>query len=69
MDLDLSEDQRAVRDLCREFAQAEIAPRAAHFDETGEFPYELVAGMGRLGLFALPFPEQVGGAGGDFLSY
>jgi len=69
MDFDLSDEQRAVRDLCRDFAQNEVAPRAAHYDETAEFPYDLVAGMARLGLFGLPFPESVGGAGGDFLSY
>ena len=55
--------------MVRDFAQAEIAPAAAHYDETGEFPYDLVAGMARLGLFALPFPEDIGGAGGDFISY
>ncbi|MFN2451759.1 MAG: acyl-CoA dehydrogenase family protein [Candidatus Dormibacteria bacterium] len=69
MDFDLSAEQEAIRDTCRDFARGEIAPRAAHHDRTGEFPYELVAGMGRLGLFALPFPESEGGAGGDFLSY
>src|SRR5438309_10093775 len=69
MDFELSGDQRAIRELCREFAENEIAPKAAHYDQTGEFPYDIVAGMARLGLFALPFPERVGGAGGDFLSY
>ena len=47
----------------REHRPAQIAPRAAHYDETGDFPYDLVAGMARLGLFALPFPEEIGGAG------
>ena len=69
MDFELSDEQRAIRDLCRDFARNDIAPRAAHHDETGDFPYELVGGMARLGLFALPFPESVGGTGGDFLSY
>jgi len=69
MNFDLSDEQRAIRDVARDFAQGEIAPRAAGYDETGDFPYDLVAGMGRLGLFALPFPERVGGAGGDFVSY
>ena len=69
MNFDLSDEQRQIRDAVRDFAQSEIAPRAAHYDETGEFPYDLVAGMARLGLFALPFPEEIGGAGGDFLSY
>jgi short/branched chain acyl-CoA dehydrogenase len=69
MDFELSSEQCAIRDLAREFAHGEVAPRAAHHDETGEFPYEQVAGMGRLGFFALPFSEAAGGVGGDFLSY
>ena len=69
MDFDLTDEQRAVRDVCRDFAQGEVAPRAAAYDESGDFPYELVAGMARLGLFGLPFPESVGGAGADMVSY
>jgi butyryl-CoA dehydrogenase len=69
VNFDLSDEQRAIRTTVRGFAQDEIAPRAAAYDESGEFPYDLVAGMARLGLFALPFPESEGGAGGDFVSY
>ncbi|MBV9100148.1 MAG: acyl-CoA dehydrogenase family protein [Candidatus Dormibacteraeota bacterium] len=69
MDFELNDEQRHIRSTVRDFAQAEIAPTAAAYDESGEFPYEWVRGMARLGLFALPFPESVGGAGGDFLSY
>ena len=69
MDFDLSTEQRQIRDTVRDFAQGEIAPRAAQYDESGDFPYEVVAGMAKLGLFALPFAESVGGAGGDFMSY
>lgn len=69
MNFDLTPEQVAIRDLCREFAREEIAPRAAEYDRREEFPYEIVAKMGDLGLFALPFPEEVGGSGGDFLSY
>ena len=69
MNFELSDEQRHIRDVVRDFAQGEIAPRAAHYDATGDFPYDLVAGMARLGLFALPFPEEIGGAGGDFVSY
>ena len=69
MDFDLTTEQRNIRDVVREYARAEIAPTAHHYDETGDFPYAWVRGMGRLGLFALPFPESVGGAGGDYLSY
>ncbi|MFN2582776.1 MAG: acyl-CoA dehydrogenase family protein [Candidatus Dormibacteria bacterium] len=69
MDFELSDEQRHIRDVVRDFARAEIAPTAAQYDESGEFPYEWVRGMAKLGLFALPFPESVGGAGGDFISY
>ena len=69
MDFDLTTEQRTIRGVVREFARAEIAPTAHHYDETGDFPYDWVRGMARLGLFALPFPESVGGAGGDYLSY
>jgi butyryl-CoA dehydrogenase len=69
VNFDLTDEQREIRGTVRDFAQGEIVPRAAHYDETGEFPYDLVAGMARLGLFALPFPESIGGAGGDFVSY
>jgi len=69
VNFDLSDEQRQIRHTVRAFAQDEIVPRAAAYDESGEFPYDLVAGMAKLGLFALPFDESVGGAGGDFLSY
>jgi short-chain 2-methylacyl-CoA dehydrogenase len=69
MDFDLSEEQAAVRDLCREFAREVVAPAAEELDREHRFPYEIVRQMGELGLFGLPFPEEWGGAGGDFLSY
>ena len=69
MDFELTEEQRAVRDLCREFAQDVVAPAAPALDREHRFPYEIVRQMGELGLFGLPFPEEWGGAGGDFLSY
>jgi short/branched chain acyl-CoA dehydrogenase len=69
VNFDLTDEQRQIRGTVRDFAREEIAPHAAGYDESGEFPYDLVAGMAELGLFALPFPESVGGSGGDFLSY
>ena len=69
MNFDLSDEQRQIRATIRDFAQGQVAPRAAAYDESGDFPYDLVAGMARLGLFSLPFPEEIGGAGGDFISY
>lgn len=69
MDFELNEEQRLVRDMVRDFAQGEIAPRAAEVDKTEEFPAENIRQMGELGLMGLPYPEQYGGGGGDYLSY
>ncbi len=69
MDFSLNEEQAAVRETCRDFAEQEIKPRAEEMDRTGEFPYDIVHKMGELGLLGLPFPEEYGGAGADFLSY
>jgi short/branched chain acyl-CoA dehydrogenase len=69
MDFDLSDDQRAIQRLCREFAQDEVKPRAEEMDAKAEFPYDLVRKMAELGLMGLPFPEEYGGAGADTISY
>ena len=69
MDFSLNEEQIAIRDTCREFAEQEIKPIAEEIDATGQFPYAVIRKMGALGLLGLPFPEQYGGAGADFLSY
>lgn len=69
MDFSLNDEQLAIRTTCREFAEQEIKPRAEEMDRTGQFPYDLIQKMGALGLLGLPFPEQYGGAGADFLSY
>ncbi|HEY7779580.1 MAG TPA: acyl-CoA dehydrogenase family protein [Ktedonobacterales bacterium] len=69
MDFTLSDEQQMIRDMCREFAEEEIKPRAEELDRTGEFPIDLVRKMGELGLLGLPFPEEYGGAGADFLAY
>ena len=69
MDFDLTDDQKAIQDLCRDFARNEVAPQAQRNDEEERFPYELVAKMAELGLMGLPFPEEYGGAGADTVSY
>ena len=69
MDFELNDEQKAIRDTCREFAEQEIKPLAAEMDERGVFPYDLIHKMGELGLLGLPFSEEYGGAGADFLSY
>jgi len=69
MDLQLSAEQQMIRDAARAFAQNEIAKVAAHFDETGEFPYETIKKMGQLGFMGIEVPEAYGGAGLDTLAY
>ena len=69
MDFSLSDEQQMIRSMCREFAEQEIKPRAEEMDREEAFPYDLVTKMGKLGLLGLPFPEEYGGAGADFLSY
>jgi butyryl-CoA dehydrogenase len=69
MDFTLSAEQEMIRTLCRDFAEAEIKPHAEELDHTGQFPSAIVRKMGELGLLGLPFPEEYGGAGADFLSY
>ncbi len=69
MDFDLTDEQVMIRNLAREFADSEIAPRAEHFDKHKEFPYEIVAKLADLGFLGLPVPEEYGGAGADTVSY
>src|SRR5688572_19478438 len=63
------ENHRMVREMVREFAQSEIAPVAGELDRSGEFPWENVKKMGELGLFGIPWPETLGGAGMDGIAY
>ena len=68
MGFELTDEQRALRDLVRDFAKAEITPHAADWDRTRAFPVDLVPKLGDLGLFGLSAPERYGGAGADFTS-
>jgi short-chain 2-methylacyl-CoA dehydrogenase len=65
----LNEEQEALRSTVEDFARAEVAPVIGDYYERGEFPYPIVAKMGKLGLFGLPFPEEYGGMGGDYLAF
>ncbi|CAB3392149.1 acyl-CoA dehydrogenase [Kyrpidia spormannii] len=69
MDFDLTTEQRMIRDAVRDFAEGEVAPKAAEVDRTGRFPIETFKKMGELGFLGIPFPEEYGGAGGDTVSY
>jgi alkylation response protein AidB-like acyl-CoA dehydrogenase len=69
MDWRLTEEHEMIRTMARDFAQKEIAPIAAHFDETGEFPAETIKKMGAQGFMGIEVPEEYGGQGLDTLSY
>ena len=64
----LSDEHEALRKSVATFAREVVAPQAEAADRTGEFPYDVIAQMGEMGLFGLPFPEEYGGMGGDFLA-
>jgi alkylation response protein AidB-like acyl-CoA dehydrogenase len=66
---ELTESERMVLDLVRDFATREVAPRAAAIDEAGEFPADLVRRMGELGLMGIPVPEAYGGAGQSYVVF
>jgi short/branched chain acyl-CoA dehydrogenase len=66
--LELSEDQRALKQTVREFAEAEIGPHAAEWDRTAYFPSSTIRQLGVLGVMGLPFPEEYGGLGAGTLS-
>ena len=69
MDFALTEDQQMIRDAAREFAQNEIAPVAAEFDISGEFPSETIKAAAELGFMGIEIPEEYGGSGLDPVSY
>jgi alkylation response protein AidB-like acyl-CoA dehydrogenase len=69
MRFELSDDQREIQALVRDFAQAEIEPHAADWDREHRFPRELIGKLAELGLMGVCVPEAYGGAGADFLSY
>jgi short-chain 2-methylacyl-CoA dehydrogenase len=64
----LTEEQEALRATVRDFAHEVVAPVIAGYYEKHAFPYEIVGQMAKMGLFGLPFPEEYGGMGGDYLA-
>jgi short-chain 2-methylacyl-CoA dehydrogenase len=69
VNFDLSEEHELLRATVREFADERIAPVAEELDREHRFPYDLIAGLGELGLLGIPIPEEYGGSGADTLSY
>ncbi len=69
MDFSLGPEHREIQALAREFAEAEIEPHASEWDREHRFPRELYGKLAELGLMGVCIPEELGGAGADFLSY
>jgi short/branched chain acyl-CoA dehydrogenase len=69
MEFELTDEQRDVRRLVRDFSEQEVRPVAEELDRDKRFPYEIVRQLGELGLMGIPYPDEYGGGGADTLSY
>lgn len=69
MNYELSEEQKMIQSMVREFANDVIRPRAMEIDVEAKFPEDIFEEMGKLGMLGIPFPEEYGGSGGDTISY
>ena len=68
MNIELTDEQRKLSDTVRDFADTVVAPAAYEYDTKRELPYDIIASMGDMGLFGLPFPVEYGGQGKDYVS-
>ncbi|HML37579.1 MAG TPA: acyl-CoA dehydrogenase [Bacillota bacterium] len=69
MDFSYSREQQMVKKMLKKFAETEIAPNCEELDAEARYPYETVAHLGKLGVMGMPFPEEYGGAGLDYVTY
>jgi hypothetical protein len=69
MNFELTDEQRMLREMVREFSEKEIKPRAAEIDRTDEFPWDLWKRMAELGLLSMAVPPEYGGSGMDTVSW
>jgi butyryl-CoA dehydrogenase len=69
VDFELTDEQELIREAVREFAESELAPIAAELDRDHRFPEEILPKLAELNLMGMPYPEKVGGAGADYVSY
>ena len=69
MDFELTAEQKGIQETVRKFARTEVAPRAEELDRTGEFPYDLVKKCADIGIQGILFPEELGGIGGDLITW
>lgn len=65
----LTDEQRMIRDMARDFSRAELAPHAGQWDRDGRIPDEVIAKIGELGMMGMLVPEEWGGTGADYVSY
>lgn len=69
MDFNLTREQQMIKKMIKKFAETEIEPIAEMIDAEAEYPKETVAKLGALGVMGMPFPEEYGGAGADYIAY
>ena len=69
MDFRLTDEQALLRETIREFAEGEIAPNAATWDEEEHFPAEIIPQLAEIGVMGIPIPEEYGGVGMGNLEY
>jgi len=67
MDFDLKEEHKMIRDMARDFAREVIRPRSEEIEKTGNYAYDIMKKMAQLGMMGIPFPEEYGGSGGDWV--
>jgi len=67
MNFDLTDDHTMIRDMARDFASEIISPRAEAMERTGEYPHDIIEKMADTGMMGIPFPEEYGGSGGDWV--
>lgn len=69
MNIKLTDEQKMMREMVRQFAKEKVAPEVTRMEEENRFPKELIKEMGKLGLMGIPIPEKYSGSGMDFISY
>ena len=69
MNFELTNEQKDIQKLARDFAEKELLPQVRERDESGEFPLEAFRKLGKTGIYGLPYPKELGGMGGSYLSY
>jgi alkylation response protein AidB-like acyl-CoA dehydrogenase len=67
MNFDFTDEHKMIRDMARDFADEVIAPRAEEMERTGEYPHDIIEKMAETGMMGIPFPEEYGGSGGDWV--